>query len=90
MDKGFLLSTKFVLKLKSNGVAILIIMDKGFLHKKVEKNLSSYGDKVAILIIMDKGFLQEELAILYQAPCKVAILIIMDKGFLLVYRFYSF
>ncbi len=82
MDKGFLLSTLISFVSKSTiEVAILIIMDKGFLHIcTTTKPLRHFG--VAILIIMDKGFLP---VVEYNNEVKlfVAILIIMDKGFLL-------
>ncbi len=54
MDKGFLLFFQdfgFLISL----VAILIIMDKGFLHDSIYDQAKKL--EVAILIIMDKGFL---------------------------------
>ncbi len=60
MDKGFLQKYDRTRKKRRSRVAILIIMDKGFLQE-IAKSVEL--SKVAILIIMDKGFLQEVLVI---------------------------
>ncbi len=80
MDKGFLPEDENFAAFWSQSVAILIIMDKGFLRE--ERGLHLFKKEVAILIIMDKGFLQNNNKNKPKPKPQVAILIIMDKGFL--------